>query len=115
VYAQLLGLRAGIASPTRSRQGPVAYCKAAGALPSRHLARRFVGLRSCSSFKAAPSSMTNNKNVLLAIALAAAVLFLWQYFVATPAMKVEQARQQALSHQEKGKTASSSASSAAPA
>ncbi|HYJ35759.1 MAG TPA: membrane protein insertase YidC, partial [Rhizomicrobium sp.] len=59
--------------------------------------------------------MNNNKNVLLAIALAAAVLFLWQYFVATPAMKVEQARQQALSHQEKGKTASSSASSAAPA
>jgi YidC/Oxa1 family membrane protein insertase len=59
--------------------------------------------------------MNNNKNVLLAIALAAAVLFLWQYFVATPAMKVEQARQQALSRQEKGKTASSSASSAAPA
>src|SRR3954468_9144280 len=59
--------------------------------------------------------MNNNKNVLLAIALAAAVLFLWQYFVATPAMKVEQARQQALSRQEKGKTASSSASSGAPA
>jgi len=58
--------------------------------------------------------MNNNKNVLLAIALAAGVLFLWQYFVATPAMKVEQARQQALSRQEKGKTASSSTSSATP-
>jgi len=34
--------------------------------------------------------MNNNKNVLLAIALAAAVLFVWQYFVATPAMKAEQ-------------------------
>jgi len=59
--------------------------------------------------------MNNNKNVLLAIALAAGVLFLWQYFVATPAMKVEQARQQALSQQEKGKTASPSTSSSAPA
>ncbi|HET7084301.1 MAG TPA: membrane protein insertase YidC [Rhizomicrobium sp.] len=47
--------------------------------------------------------MNNNKNVLLAIALAAAVLFLWQYFVALPAQKVEQARQAALSHQEKAR------------
>ena len=37
--------------------------------------------------------MERNKNVILAIALAAAVLFLWQYFVATPSMKAEQARQ----------------------
>ncbi len=51
--------------------------------------------------------MNNNKNVLLAIALAAAVLFLWQYFVATPSMKVEQARQAALSHQEKAKSVAS--------
>src|SRR5882757_2033097 len=47
--------------------------------------------------------MNNNKNVLLAIALAAAVLFVWQYFVATPAMKAEQARQAALTHQQKAK------------
>ncbi len=47
--------------------------------------------------------MNNNKNVLFAIALAAAVLFLWQYFVATPSMKAEQARQATLSHQEKTK------------
>ena len=47
--------------------------------------------------------MNNNKNVLFAIALAAAVLFLWQYFVATPAMKAEQARQAALTHQQKAK------------
>src|SRR6185436_4986174 len=56
----------------------------------------------------------NNKNLLLAVALAAAVLLLWQYFVATPAMKVEEARQAALSHQEKGKPAPQ-ASGAAPA
>jgi len=59
--------------------------------------------------------MNNNKNLLLAIALAAAVLFLWQYFVANPAMKAEQARQAALSHQEKGKPATPSAPGAAPA
>jgi len=45
--------------------------------------------------------MNNNKNVIFAIALAAAVLLIWQYFVATPAMKAEQARQATLSHQEK--------------
>jgi YidC/Oxa1 family membrane protein insertase len=53
--------------------------------------------------------MNNNKNVLLAIAMAAAVLFLWQYFVATPSMKAEQARQAVLSHQEKAKPATGSA------
>ena len=47
--------------------------------------------------------MNNNKNVFLAIFLAAAVLFVWQYFVATPSMKAEQARQAALTHQEKNK------------
>ncbi len=45
--------------------------------------------------------MNSNKNVILAIALAAAVLLMWQYFVAAPAMRAEQARQQALSHQQK--------------
>jgi len=49
--------------------------------------------------------MNNNKNVFLAIFLAAAVLFVWQYFVATPSMKAEQARQAALAHQEKAKPA----------
>ena len=48
---------------------------------------------------------SNNKNVFLAIALAGAVLFLWQYFIATPAMKTEQARQAALTRQEKTKPA----------
>ena len=43
--------------------------------------------------------MNNQKNVLLAIALSAAVLFLWQYFVATPSMKAEQARQTELAKQ----------------
>src|ERR1700754_1254473 len=45
--------------------------------------------------------MNTNKNVLLAIALAAAVLFAWQYFIATPAMKAEQERQAALTQQQK--------------
>ena len=58
--------------------------------------------------------MNNNKNVLLAIALAAAVLFLWQYFVATPAMKAETARQEALTKQEKGKPPATASASGAP-
>jgi YidC/Oxa1 family membrane protein insertase len=45
--------------------------------------------------------MNNNKNVIFAVALAAAVLLIWQYFIATPAMKAEQRRQATLSHQEK--------------
>ena len=53
--------------------------------------------------------MNNNKNVLLAIALAAAVLFVWQYFVATPAMKAEQARQAALTPSGKGQARSAPA------
>jgi YidC/Oxa1 family membrane protein insertase len=47
----------------------------------------------------------SNKNVLLAIALSAAVLFAWQYFIATPAMKAEQARQATLTSQQKAKPA----------
>ncbi len=64
--------------------------------------------------------MNNNKNVILAIALAAAVLLMWQYFVATPAMRAEQARQQALAHQQKpapqsaSQSASQGASPSAP-
>jgi YidC/Oxa1 family membrane protein insertase len=58
--------------------------------------------------------MNNNKNVLLAIMLAAATLFVWQYFVATPAMKAEQARQAALSHQAKPQAKNAPASSTAP-
>jgi YidC/Oxa1 family membrane protein insertase len=45
--------------------------------------------------------MNNNKNLILAFALSALVLFGWQYFVAMPQMKADQARQAALSHQEK--------------
>jgi YidC/Oxa1 family membrane protein insertase len=37
-----------------------------------------------------------NRNLILAVVLSAAVLFGWQYFVAAPAMKAEQARQAAL-------------------
>ena len=47
--------------------------------------------------------MNNNKNILLAMALCAATFFVWQYFVANPAMKAEQARQAHLTHQEKTK------------
>ncbi|HKQ46201.1 MAG TPA: membrane protein insertase YidC [Rhizomicrobium sp.] len=58
--------------------------------------------------------MNGNKNVLLAIALAAGVLFLWQYFVATPAMKAEQARQASLTRMDKPKPAAAAATTAAP-
>ncbi len=57
--------------------------------------------------------MTGNKNLFLAFALAIAVFFVWQYFVATPQMKAEQARQAALAHQEK-KLPSIGAPGAAP-
>jgi YidC/Oxa1 family membrane protein insertase len=50
----------------------------------------------------------------MAIALAAAVLFLWQYFVATPSMKAEQARQAALTHQQKAKPSGTSTAPALP-
>ncbi len=50
--------------------------------------------------------MNNQKNnMILAFGLAALVLFAWQYFIATPAMKVEQARQAHLAHQEKNQGA----------
>jgi len=45
-----------------------------------------------------------NRNLILAVVLSAAVLFGWQYFVAAPAMKAEQARQ-ALLHKEETKPA----------
>ncbi len=43
----------------------------------------------------------NNKNLLIAMALSLLVFVGWQYFVATPQMKAEQARQQQLAKQEK--------------
>ncbi len=43
----------------------------------------------------------NNKNLILAFALSAAVLFGWQYFVALPQMNAEKAHQASLSKQEK--------------
>ena len=49
--------------------------------------------------------MGNNKNLILAFALSALVLFGWQYFVAMPQMKADQARQAALSQQTKAKPA----------
>jgi YidC/Oxa1 family membrane protein insertase len=58
--------------------------------------------------------MNGNKNVLFAIALSAAVLFIWQYFVATPSMKAEQARQAQLSHQEKAKPATTASAPGLP-
>ena len=44
---------------------------------------------------------TNRNNMFLAIALSALVIFGWQYFVVTPQMKADQARQAVLAHQEK--------------
>ena len=43
----------------------------------------------------------NNKNLIVAFALSALVLFGWQWFIAMPQMRAEQARQAALAHQEK--------------
>ncbi|HEX3674062.1 MAG TPA: membrane protein insertase YidC [Rhizomicrobium sp.] len=43
----------------------------------------------------------NNRNLIVAVLLSAAVLFAWQYFVAAPQMKAEQAHQAALAHKEK--------------
>jgi len=42
-----------------------------------------------------------NRNLMLAIALSAAVLFGWQYFVAMPAMKADQAKQALLAKEHK--------------
>jgi hypothetical protein len=44
--------------------------------------------------------MSNNKNLILAFALSALVLFVWQYFVAGPQMQAEQAKQTALTQTE---------------
>lgn len=45
--------------------------------------------------------MNENRNLLTAVLLCAAVIFGWQYFVATPQMKAEQAHQAAIAQQEK--------------
>ena len=58
--------------------------------------------------------MNNNKNILLAMALCAATFFLWQYFVANPAMKAEQARQAHLTHQEKTRPGAAPGPGSAP-
>src|SRR5579862_5200644 len=47
----------------------------------------------------------NNRNLLLAILLSALVLFCWEYFVAAPQMKAEQARQAAIAHPERSRPA----------
>ena len=45
--------------------------------------------------------MNENRNLLLAILLSAAVIFGWQYFVAAPQMKAERAKQATLAQPEK--------------
>ena len=49
--------------------------------------------------------MNNNRNLILAFALSALVIFGWQYFVAMPQMRAEQARQASIASQEKPKPA----------
>src|SRR3984885_11961099 len=60
--------------------------------------------------------MNNNKNLTLAIALSALVLFGWTWFVTMPQMRAEQARQAVLAKQEKAKPvqAAAAAQSGAP-
>jgi YidC/Oxa1 family membrane protein insertase len=57
--------------------------------------------------------MNSNKNLILAFALSALVLFGWQWFVAMPQMKAEQAHQAALAHQEKTHNTAAAAPGAA--
>lgn len=45
--------------------------------------------------------MSDNRNLLVAIFLCAAVIFGWQYLVVAPQMKSEHARQETLAHEEK--------------
>jgi YidC/Oxa1 family membrane protein insertase len=58
--------------------------------------------------------MNENRNLLLAIVLSAAVLAGWQYFVAGPQMKAEQAKQAALHHQTQPSSAPQAPQAAAP-
>src|SRR5579862_1955433 len=46
----------------------------------------------------------NNRNLFLVVVLSVLVLAVWQYFIAGPAMKAEQARQTQLAHEEKAHT-----------
>ena len=48
--------------------------------------------------------MNENRNLLLAIVLSVAVLGLWQFFIAGPQMKAEQAKQAAIHHQNQANT-----------
>jgi YidC/Oxa1 family membrane protein insertase len=58
--------------------------------------------------------MTDNRNFIVAIVLSFAVLFGWEYFVAGPKMKAEQARQ-AATHQQHTTEAPSAPKASAPA
>jgi YidC/Oxa1 family membrane protein insertase len=59
--------------------------------------------------------MTDNRNFIVAIVLSFAVLFGWEYFVAGPKMKAEQARQAAVTAQRHTAEAPSAPKAAAPA
>src|SRR5215471_18812079 len=58
--------------------------------------------------------MNENRNLILAVVLSAAVLFGWQYFVAGPAMKAEQARQAVLHKTDKAANAAPTGPGAVP-
>src|SRR5215469_15280675 len=44
---------------------------------------------------------SNNRNLIIAVLLSAALLFGWQYFIGTPALKKEQERQAVLAKEQK--------------
>ncbi len=50
--------------------------------------------------------MNDNRNLIMAVALSALVLFAWQFFVSAPQMKAEQQRQALLAQQQKAPPAS---------
>ena len=59
--------------------------------------------------------MDNNRNLIIFLALSAAIFFGWQYFVAAPQMKAEQARQAVLAHQHHAATVVRAAPANTPA
>ncbi len=59
--------------------------------------------------------MNDNRNIIVAVALSALILIGWQYFVAAPQWKAEQARQAVLAQQQKKPQESANAAAPEPA
>src|SRR5581483_2476428 len=84
----MLGLCHGGRQDSWTDQGKRARRQEAVALSPHKLARRVIRLRP-SPARPIKKSMSENRNLLLAIVLSAAVIFGWEYFVAMPQMKAQ--------------------------